>query len=236
MRRCALPAPLNQDQIPLSNEARRYLCQVLRLSVGTHFIGFDGQGLERVFELAEKNGEYLAIGVDQVYQGNKGAPIGLIFAVPKGDKLDQVVRQITELGASSLHLFPAERSIGIWKTDKVKNKLARIERVGREAARQCGRADQLSILPPQTLNSLLEIHKDVPLKLYFDPEAATGWPCIQSKPNGSIQNDSYQEQNTLECLICIGPEGGFSSKEIEMLVFFNTDKTARIIRQVFVKK
>ena len=218
MRRCALPAPLSQNQIPLSNEARRYLCQVLRLNVGTHFIGFDGQGLERVFELAEMNGEYLAIGVDQVYQGNKGAPIGLIFAIPKGDKLDQVVRQITELGASSLHLYSAERSVGIWKTDKVKNKLARVERVSREAARQSGRADQLSISSPQSLNIVLETHKHVPLKLYFDPEALTGWPCIQSKSQSQIQNDTYSQQSpNLECIMCVGPEGGFSPKEIEML-------------------
>lgn len=217
VRRCVLPPPLNQDQIPLNNETRRYLCQVLRLSAGTRFIGFDGQGFERVFELTEKEGQYLAVGVEQVYLGKKGAPIGLIFAVPKGDKLDQVVRQITELGASSLYLYSAERSVGIWKTDKIKNKLTRIERVSREAARQSGRADTLSILPPQTLNVLLETHKDVPLKLYFDPEATTGWPCVPSKLE-SRQDDTHLEQShILECIMCIGPEGGFSSTEIAML-------------------
>ena len=217
MRRCALPAPLTQDQIPLNKEVHRYLCQVLRLNIGTRFIGFDGQGSERVFELAQESGEFLAIGIDQVYQGTKGSPVGLVFAVPKGDKLDQVTRQITELGISALYLYPAERSIGVWKSDKIKNKLARVERVSREAARQSGRADQLSIFPPQTLSTLLGVHSSVPLKLYFDPEAETGWP-VELHSQLNHQNTSHSEQQAhLECVMFIGPEGGLSPKEIQML-------------------
>lgn len=212
MRRCALPAPLDREKISLSSETRRYLCQVLRLTAGTRFIGFDGAGFERIFELAQEDGEHIALGIEQVYQGTKGAPIGLIFAVPKGDKLDQVARQITELGVSTLHLYSAERSVGIWKADKIKNKLARVERVSSEAARQSGRADQLAIFPPKALKELLFLYQDVPLKLYFDPEASHGWP-----QNIDAHIAQPQDSQSLSCVMIIGPEGGLSPTEIDLL-------------------
>ena len=217
VRRCVLPQPLSSDQVLLPIEAQRYLCSVLRLDAGDRFIGFDGQGEERVFELAESNGQWSAWGQGPIYQGRHGAPVALIFAVPKGDKLDLVARQITGLGVSELHLWSAERSIGLWKNDKVKTKLARIERVIKEAARQSGRADILSVFPPQKLSSLLTRYKDVPLRLYFDPKAKTGWPNMaESTSPQTIDHDQMNKPN-LECVMIVGPEGGLSGTELETL-------------------
>lgn len=205
VRRCALPSPLSVETIDLPETAQHYLCQVLRLRDGDLFIGFDGQGNERVFRIHGREGQWSASAHGSIYQGKCGVPIALIFAVPKGDKLDQVARQLTELGISELHLFAADRSVGIWKENKVQTKLARVKRVIQEAARQSGRADSLNIFTPQKLSTLIDRHKDATLKIYFDPTAPHGWPSLD------------QQITPTNCVLIVGPEGGLSESEISTL-------------------
>ena len=220
MRRCPLSEPLELDQIELGDEARRYLVNVLRLGEGDRFIGFDGQGMERVFELCsgQQSGHRLAQGIGEVYRGKCGAPIGLCFALPKGDKLDLVARQITELGIAELHLWSASRSVGVWKREKVKTKLSRLQRVISEAARQSGRADQLAIEPPAPLTDLVERHRSVPLRLFFDPQAPGGWDMISPEVVSQGTHDEVRGVHSdLECVILVGPEGGLEESEIDKL-------------------
>ena len=211
MRRCALPPPLTDDRIPLSSDAKRYLSGSLRLKLGDQFIGFDQEGNERIFSLVDEDGSLQAEAVGDVYRGRCGVPIALCFALPKGDKLDLVARQITELGIGKLTLWEAERSIGVWRANKIEQKLARLARVTREAARQSGRADHLLISKPTPLNELITQYQTTPLKLFFDPEAEDGWPKISS--------DDELRSSTSEtiCAILVGPEGGLSPKECAQL-------------------
>ena len=216
MRRCALPAPLDLEQIPLNDDAKRYLCGALRLREGDHFIGFDGEGHERVFELARGGSAdtLIAIGIGESYEGRGGAPIGLCFALPKGDKLDLVARQITELGISSLYLWSAERSVGVWKSSKVDTKLARLSRVVSEAARQSGRADQLKVFAPLSLREIIEQLDHIPIKLFLDPLATEGWP---SRGMSSAASTSARDDTPLKCVLVVGPEGGLSPSELTTL-------------------
>lgn len=216
MRRCALPSPLDLDQIILSDEARRYLSASLRLRSGDQFIGFDGEGHERVFELSldESSGAMVALGMGKSYQGRGGAPVGLCFALPKGDKLDLVARQITELGISDLYLWTAERSVGLWKSGKIDSKLSRLNRVISEAARQSGRADQLQVTAPSSLRNLITTLSHVPLRIFFDPQAELGWPELEMLKVGG---DSPISTNELQCVVIVGPEGGLSETEINVL-------------------
>ena len=205
MRRCALPSPLSVEEITLPATAQHYLCQVLRLKDGDLFIGFDGKGGERVFKLDENEGQWSAIAHGSVYQGKCGVPVALVYAIPKGDKLDQVARQLTELGVSELHLLTADRSIGLWKENKIQTKLARLERVIKEAARQSGRADCLTLFRPQKLPTLIDRHRDTSLKVFFDPNATNGWPNLK------------QQIRPANCVLLVGPEGGLSDTEISIL-------------------
>ena len=99
--------------------------------------------------------------------------------------------------------------MGVWKKDKIKNKLQRLQRVVSEAARQSGRADQLTIIPPQNIDMLLTQFQDVSLKVFFDPQATSGWPLIEHQFNPTQEN--------LSCVVLVGPEGGLSTAEIEQL-------------------
>jgi 16S rRNA (uracil1498-N3)-methyltransferase len=181
--------------------------------------------MERIFRLDCEGDVTVAEGVGEIYQGRLGAPVGLCFAIPKGDKLDLVARQITELGVAELHLWSAERSIGVWKQQKVKQKLARLERVTREASRQSGRADELMIYLPARLQDLVIRHQHVPLRLFLDPKADHGWDRLDlsaqpltadhtSVEQNSVERDlTLHDQTGLACVLIVGPEGGISPSE-----------------------
>ena len=227
MRRCAISDPLSDDQRALDSEVTHYLCDVLRLRHNDRFVGFDGKGMERIFRLNCEGEVTIAEGVGEIYQGRQGAPVGLCFAIPKGDKLDLVARQITELGVAELHLWSAERSVGVWKQQKGKQKLARLERVTREASRQSGRADELMIYLPARLQDLVIRHQHVPLRLFLDPKADHGWSTLESSAQtadlSSLEQTSRErdlnlhDQTDLVCVLIVGPEGGISPSERDQL-------------------
>jgi 16S rRNA (uracil1498-N3)-methyltransferase len=114
----------------------------------------------------------------------------------KGDKLSEVVRAATELGISRFQLLITDhadvKEIGA-------QKLERLQRVALEASKQCRRAVTPLVLSPIKLKHLepvvcgLVAHPGSSLK----PREAVNW-------NSSIT-------------IATGPEGGFSSLEIESL-------------------
>ena len=228
MRRRALSGPLTDDSLILDAETIHYLCSVLRLGHEDRFIGFDGRGWERVFSLDCSGAMPIALGVGDPYLGRRGAPVALCFAIPKGDKLDQVARQITELGVAQLHLWSAERSIGVWKTQKIKQKIARLERVTREASRQSGRADELQIYQPARLSELIERHRGAPIRLFLDPHADQGWvsvgdssPSVITAPetesaeimSARAFQERHEDEVRIRCVLIVGPEGGISTSE-----------------------
>ena len=213
--------------MPLSEEIERYLCVVLRLDEGDPFIGFDGQGGERVYRLSRVSEEssvsvaqpsWWAVAEGLATRGRQSAPVGVCYAVPKGDKIDLVSRQLTELGIDTLDLWSSERSVSVWRGDKVERKLSRLNRVIAEAARQSGRADLLKLSAPRPLKALIAQHIDVPLRLFLDPHVELGWPSMEERSNSLTPSLALGSVSGLKCVLMVGPEGGISPAEIEVLI------------------
>ena len=221
MKRLPLNKDLTQNQIKLSEDQTHYLTRVLRLSEGSEVVGFDGQGYQRCFALAYENYQWILIGKGDLKQGQSRFPIGLCYGIPKGEKLDLVVRQLTELGVHTLDLFQAKRSVSIWKKEKVKSKLNRLNKVIEQAARQSHQTTLLTLSPPQPLHQMIQRYQSIPLKLYLDPTASSGWPTssdLDYTPSmTNLIQDSSRSHNELHCMLLVGPEGGLDPQEIELL-------------------
>lgn len=130
----------------------------------------------------------------------------LALGMPKGSKLDDIVRSCTELGVSAFHLFGAERSVARPDEERAQRRLDRLTRVAREAARQSMRADVPDLWPPV---SLAEVVARVPVgaaRLAFVvgavrrvPEVLASLPAVE------------------EAWVVVGPEGGLSAAEVRAL-------------------
>ncbi len=80
----------------------------------------------------------------------------------KGEKMDAVVRDATELGATRFCGARTERSLLKLEGRKAEERRARWERIAREAARQSGRGDGVTVLPWVGWSEALAAATDLP--------------------------------------------------------------------------
>lgn len=168
---------------------------VLRLSPGDAVVLFDGAGREADAVLLEEG--RCRVEATRTVQGPRPRVV-LCQALPKGTKLDAIVRAVTELGVSAVHLVDAERSVAKLDEARAAKRLDRLARVAREAARQAGRADVPELVPPAPL---AEVLARVP------EGAARVVTVVGAEPGGALSGD--------EVWVLVGPEGGLSEAEVE---------------------
>ncbi|MDH4387591.1 MAG: 16S rRNA (uracil(1498)-N(3))-methyltransferase [Fimbriimonas sp.] len=138
--------------------------------------------------------------------------ITIAQALPKGDKLDDVVRACTELGVSHFIVFPSDRSIVKWEDRKLNDKMRRLESLSKEAAETAFRTK-------------------IPLVEYRQTLAD-----VMREPNLIALSESEKEfkqlsTSNLEPLtLAVGPEGGWSPREVELLKPYAVTLGPRVLR------
>jgi 16S rRNA (uracil1498-N3)-methyltransferase len=200
---------LDGERITLPAEAVHYLRRVRRLGAGDRVRVFDGAGheVDAVLVDAGDGGDGLAADpVGPVTSGRRAAPVTLVYGLPKGDKLEAVARQITELGAARLVLLDAARSVVRLDGARAASRRERLLRVMAEAARQSDRADTPVLVGPLNLAGALAATADHPARWVLHPGAAAG------------ALDAVAIDIAAPLAIFVGPEGGFAPDEIAAMV------------------
>ncbi|HOX30924.1 MAG TPA: RsmE family RNA methyltransferase [Spirochaetales bacterium] len=134
-------------------------------------------------------------------------PITLVQGLPKGSKMDLVVRQAAEAGVARVLPLRALRSVP--EADSAA-RLERWRRIAREALQQSGSAVPTRVEAPIGLEALPgALGEGGPgrLRLFLDEEA----PLAQSSLHG------YLTEAPGEVVLCVGPEGGFAAEERRFL-------------------
>jgi 16S rRNA (uracil1498-N3)-methyltransferase len=196
-RRLFLPPERIADgRAALTAEASHYLRDVLRLAPGAEVELFDGAG-----------GAYPAT-VEEGFAGLRLGPrrearpslaLWLLFALAKGEKMDLVVQKATELGATRLCPFGAERSVVRLDQERGQARTVRWRRIATEAARQCGRADVPEVAEPVPLATALAAVPAGFARFVFHPG---GEPLVAGA-------------EVAGAAAVVGPEGGLSPAEVE---------------------
>lgn len=187
----------------LPAEASRYLVSVHRLSAGDRFVAFDPEACR------EAEGEVCSVSRRGV-RVRFGPPVAathiatrritVIQAMAKGTKLDDIVRDATELGATKIAVAIAARSV------KRSARVGRLRRIAVEAARQCGRGDAPEVTEPSPLADALERHR-----------GGGRWTGMVLDPDASIAlGQLLVELGDEPIVVVIGPEGGLRPDEIEL--------------------
>src|SRR6185369_5893316 len=98
----SVPAP-EQKEITLDESASRYLVKVLRLTAGARFLGFDAKAVEYELTLHRTDPVQATASILSRREKGPAAPgvfIALAQSLPKGPKIDLVLRQGTEAGVN----------------------------------------------------------------------------------------------------------------------------------------
>jgi 16S rRNA (uracil1498-N3)-methyltransferase len=133
-------------------------------------------------------------------------PLVLFQALPKGAKMDLIIRQAAEGGVTEIVPFIAACSVP--RPDDSGSRLERWRRIIREARQQSGSRINTVVREPATINTLLEYWEELrgrferPVGLLFHQD-----PLEQGSFHGYLDNCPDL------VVLAVGPEGGFSPEE-----------------------
>lgn len=190
---------LVEGQRPLPKETTKYLVDVRRLEVGARFVLFDPEARIECDATLERTGKDASarLGPPRPSTALPAREATIIQCVGKADKLDSVVRDATELGATAILPAIAERSIARRASESA---TLRLRRVAVEAARQCGRGDVPRLAEPRPLDAILaEVSAQVRIVLSPSSDAP-----IAGLLSGRAPSYAF----------LVGPEGGLSDAEL----------------------
>jgi 16S rRNA (uracil1498-N3)-methyltransferase len=189
------PSQFQDSQIALTPQQQHYLLRVLRLREGDKFIAMDGIGKWWLAQLAGEQAQVLeSLGVETELP----VAITLMVALPKNG-FDDVVRACTELGVACILPMLSDRTL----LNPSPQKLERWRRIAAEAAEQSERAFVPTILEPVPFSTALQ---ECTVKHRYICEARGDYPHLKNV----ISSTSG------EIAIAIGPEGGWTAKELEI--------------------
>ena len=184
------------NTLELSSAQSHYLKNVLRLKEQDQLRAFNGQDGEWLLSLQEISKKSVTATCEKQLRAQKSSDtkVHLYFAPIKKTRLDFLIEKTVELGVTDLHPVLTER------TEVRKINPERIDTQIIEAAEQCERLD------------IPKIHSTI--ALYDIPNTQKLYAAIE-------RDETTPDIHTLHfdtpVQALIGPEGGFSEKEINFL-------------------
>jgi|DewCreStandDraft_5_1066085.scaffolds.fasta_scaffold00308_59 16S rRNA (uracil1498-N3)-methyltransferase len=203
------PEHVRGRELLLVGEEARHALDVLRLGSGDRALAFDGVGREYVFEVTSTGPQVLAGRIIEVREGKGILPLSLtlVQGIPKGRKMDLIVRMGTEAGVDTFIPVVTRRTV-VRLGEKVPFKVQRWQRIAKEAAKQSQRATVPSVHGVCTLEEALGLVEGSDLILM-------PWEGERERMLGEVLARNRQARRVA---ILIGPEGGFDPEEVQEAV------------------
>ena len=199
---------IRAGHVAFDRDETHHLARVLRLGAGELVVVADGDGheytvrLEAVGETA--TGTVVREGVSAV---ESPLAVTLVQGIPKGDKMEYIVRAATELGLRGVQPVITARTVVRLELSRWRERARRWQRVAKEAAKQSGRA----VVP--------EVHAPQPLADWLATAAATEAHTLrlclwegEARPLGAVVGGAATP-TAVELLV--GPEGGLAREEVD---------------------
>jgi len=184
------------DAVDLTEAETRHLRRVLRLPDGAEVEVADGVGNHAAARLRPSD---LVLTTPAGHRSISRPALWVAQALPKGRKLDEVIRQVAELGVDGILVVAARHSVARLEEGKLPRARQRWDGVARAASEQARRPWRPRILGPSTASELLD-------------EPGT---LIVAHPGGAPLPEVIVDHVDAERItIAIGPEGGWSDDEV----------------------
>ena len=188
-------------ELSLDDGQSRYLAAVMRLTAGDELLVFNGRDGEWRARVASVGKRAVTLQAEaQARPQATGPDLDLVIALVKRARLETIVEKAAELGARRVRPVITER------TNADHTRVDRLQAIAVEAAEQTGRLDAPQVLEPVKLEKLID-GWEPGRRLLFCDEAGDALPALQA----------LKDQAVAPWAILIGPEGGFSPRERQIL-------------------
>ncbi len=202
------PAALKKPVIAIEGSEARHIKNVLRLKPGDGIRLFDGQGFEYEADIQRLPANRVEIRITREFPATSESPVQIAVAqaLLKEKKMDRLLRHLCELGITQWVPFISERSVPRPDAGRSAAREGRWKKIVKESCKQCQRARLPKIEKMMSFEKVLQYGKSCDLKIVFFEH--------KSAPLHSLISPSLRPvpQKTL---LILGPEGGFSDREIE---------------------
>jgi len=205
--------------VRLTGNDYHYLVNVRRLAQGEFFPALLPDGKETLVQVISIERGVLTgkcnITENLTHgQENNLPPIILFQALPKGDKMDLIVRQAAEGGIAEIVPFVSEFSTAKAASEKGQ-KFLRWERIIKEARQQSGSRITTAVHQPMTIFELFNYWKKLQEKSTINSQG-----LIFHHQKGLEQKSLHEYLINIPSVVAfaVGPEGGFSGKELSQFL------------------
>ena len=212
------------DEVVVGGEEARHAVRVKRLEAGEGIELLDGRGTVAVARFVEARkagvhangragraakGEWeLVARVESVERRERVRPaVHVRCPAPKGERLGEMVDALSQVGAASWGPLEALRA----QKEASRGRMDRLERIAREAAKQCGRAWTLEIAEGVAFRAACEGARDAgaggasSVTVLADAGGVAGRRGVLRGDGASTPSD---------VVLLVGPEGGWDEREV----------------------
>lgn len=203
MRRLFLAARL-ADTMQVGGEDAYHMSRVLRMKPGDKLIVVDCEQQSGVAEIVAAADNELSLVLIERIAETKEPPVEvcLVQGLAKNDKMDYIIQKAVELGVHRIIPLQSQHVVVQYDAKKRAERVARWNKIAVEAAKQCGRLHIPVVEAIHTLPEALAATADTKLIMLYEGKSQQGLKQVLQEK---------QEAYTL----LIGPEGGFSTAEVE---------------------
>ena len=186
------------DRVVIDGDDGHHLVRVRRVQPGEVVTAADGYGRWRAYDVVgvERGAVDLRATSDLRHEPPLAPRLTVACALTKGERPELVVQKLTELGADTILLVVAARSVVRWDDAREAKAMERLHRIAREAGAQCRRSRLPVIDGPVPLAELI------------------GRPGLVVADREGIPPDELLRPAGGEWVVAVGPEGGFEPDEL----------------------
>lgn len=212
MHRFYMPTvPCDASDFPLSRGDAKKILRVLKLGPGNKIWLWDEEGKEYRAEITKTAGMSVYVRVLEECSKKVEPPLRLVLVqgIPKGDKFELIIQKATELGVSRIYPAVTERTVMRIPSERQQSRLRRWQAVAQEASRQCGRVWIPQVMP---VTPFVEILRNM------EPDAQRMILWEKEKEGNSLKRylRSFEQSTQAPVYLFTGPEGGLSTREVEL--------------------
>ena len=191
--------------IHVTGEEARHAAQVVRLRPGERVDLVDGAGRRLEGTVRDASRDRLDVRVtDIVHEAESTPRVIVIQALAKGDRGEQAVAAMTEVGVDVIVPWSAAHCVTRWTGERAVRGVDKWRTTARASAKQARRSRVPDVLPLHSTGDLDAVIQGAALVLCLDESATQPLAAMEMPDLGDI-------------VLIIGPEGGLSDTEREQL-------------------
>lgn len=197
----------NDKVVVLSKEDSYHIKKVMRMKLDDS-IELVCNGICYIAKIIDINSDLVSVEIIEEKKENPelGIKVTLVQSLVKEQKMDFIIQKATELGVSKIIPYEAVRSV-VKKNGKEDKKIVRWQTIAKEASEQSKRLIIPEVSPILSLKELVNLDS-------YDVKIL----CTVRENSKNIKNVLSNIKTSDTMLVVVGPEGGFTEKEEEVMI------------------